>query len=133
MATLKGPGLGGASLLSLAALVLYGMTAMAQNPTDACRLPAVIPLAAGVTEPPAKILIDPPQPGPLASRGSRDYPIMCSERALGAGVWARCFGCLPARRARPCSARRCRMGVGGRERQPSYPDGPSLRSALGVD
>jgi hypothetical protein len=45
------------------------MTAMAQNPTDACRLPAVIPLAAGATEPAAKILIDPPLPGPLVSRG----------------------------------------------------------------
>ena len=69
MATLKYPGLTGTSLLSVATLVLCGMTAMAQSPTDACRLPAVIPLVAGATEPPAKILIDPPLPGPLASRG----------------------------------------------------------------
>ena len=63
------PGLRGTPLLLVAALVLCGMKAVAQNPTDACRLPAVIPLAAGATEPPAKVLVDPPQPGPLASRG----------------------------------------------------------------
>jgi hypothetical protein len=44
------------------------MTAMAQNPTDTCRLTTVIPLASG-SEPPAKIFIDPPLPEPLASRG----------------------------------------------------------------
>ena len=43
------------------------MTAMAQNATDACRLTQVIPLAN--QEPPAKIVVDPPLPGPLASRG----------------------------------------------------------------
>jgi hypothetical protein len=45
------------------------MSAMAQNPTDACKLPGVIPLAAGASEPPAKIVIDPPLPDPLAARG----------------------------------------------------------------
>jgi hypothetical protein len=40
---------------------------MAQNATDVCRLTAVIPLAGA--ESPAKIIIDPPLPGPLASRG----------------------------------------------------------------
>ena len=44
------------------------MTAMAQNPTDTCRLTSVIPLVSG-SEPPAKIFIDPPLPDPLASRG----------------------------------------------------------------
>jgi len=54
-------------LLSVAAMVLFAMTATAQNPTDACRLTQVIPLT--TSEPPAKIFIDPPLPEPLASRG----------------------------------------------------------------
>src|ERR1019366_4508576 len=53
--------------LSVAAIVLYAITAMAQNATDVCRLTAVIPLTG--SEPPAKIFIDPPLPDPLASRG----------------------------------------------------------------
>jgi hypothetical protein len=53
--------------LSIAGLVLYAMTAMAQNATDTCRPASVIPLTG--SEPPAKIVIDPPLPGPLASRG----------------------------------------------------------------
>jgi hypothetical protein len=44
------------------------MTAVAQNATDKCRPAQVIPLANG-SEPPAKIFIDPPVAGPLASRG----------------------------------------------------------------
>jgi hypothetical protein len=44
------------------------MTAAAQNPTDACHPARVTPLADG-NEPPAKLFIDPPLPGPLASRG----------------------------------------------------------------
>jgi hypothetical protein len=56
------------SLLWIAAIVLFAMTAAAQNPTDKCRPAQVIPLAEG-SEPPAKIVIDPPLPGPLASRG----------------------------------------------------------------
>ena len=67
MANLKYAGLKGTSLLSAAAIVLYAMTAVAQNATDACRLTAVIPLTG--SEPPAKIIIDPPLAGPLASRG----------------------------------------------------------------
>jgi hypothetical protein len=58
----------GTSLLSVAAVVLCAMAAVAQNPTDACRPTQVIPLAGG-SEPPAKIFVDPPLPGPLASRG----------------------------------------------------------------
>jgi hypothetical protein len=57
----------GTTLLSVAAIVLYAVTDMAQNATDVCRLTAVIPLTG--SEPPAKIVIDPPQAGPLASRG----------------------------------------------------------------
>lgn len=68
MASLKYPSLKGTSLLSIAAIVLCAMTAVAQNATDVCRLAPVIPLASG-SEPPAKIVIDPPLAGPLASRG----------------------------------------------------------------
>jgi hypothetical protein len=55
------------SLLSVAAIVLWAMTAAAQGATDSCRPAPVIPLTG--TEPPAKIVIDPPLAGPLASRG----------------------------------------------------------------
>jgi hypothetical protein len=55
------------SLLSIAAVVLYAMTAVAQSATDICRPAAVIPLTG--SEPPAKIIIDPPLAEPLASRG----------------------------------------------------------------
>jgi hypothetical protein len=48
-------------------MVLYAMTVVAQNATDTCRPASVIPLTGN--EPPAKIVIDPPLPGPLASRG----------------------------------------------------------------
>lgn len=58
----------GISLPSVAAIVLCTTTAMAQNATDNCRPAPVIPLA-GASEPPAKIVIDPPLAGPLASRG----------------------------------------------------------------
>jgi hypothetical protein len=55
-------------LLSVAAVLLYAMTAIAQNATDICRIAPVIPLGNG-SEPPAKIVVDPPLAGPLASRG----------------------------------------------------------------
>jgi hypothetical protein len=66
MANLKYTSLIGTSLLSVAAIVLCAMTAVAQSARDKCRPAAVIPLA---SEPPAKIVIDPPLPEPLASRG----------------------------------------------------------------
>jgi hypothetical protein len=65
MAILRCTSRKGASRLLVSAIVLCGITAMAQNPTDVCRLTAVIPLTG--SEPPAKI--DPPLAGPLASRG----------------------------------------------------------------
>jgi Family of unknown function (DUF6130) len=68
MANLKYKSSKGTSLLSVAAIVLYAMTAAAQNATDICRPAAVIPLASA-SEPPAKIVIDPPLAEPLASRG----------------------------------------------------------------
>jgi hypothetical protein len=46
MANLKYRSLKATSLLSVAAIVLYAITAMAQNATDVCRLTAVIPLTA---------------------------------------------------------------------------------------
>ena len=67
MAHLKCTGLKGTSLLAIAAIVLYAMTAVAQSASDRCRPAAVIPLTS--EEPPAKIVIDPQLAGPLASRG----------------------------------------------------------------
>ena len=55
-----------ASLLWLSVL-FCATTAMAQYPTDSCKPAHVIPLTS--TEPPAKIVIDPPLAEPLASRG----------------------------------------------------------------
>ena len=66
MANLKYASSKGTCLLSVAAIVLYAMTAVAQSATDSCRPAPVIPLA---SEPPAKIVIDPPLAEPLASRG----------------------------------------------------------------
>ena len=59
-------------LLSGAAIILYAMTAVGQRATDKCGVAPVIPLAGA--EPPAKILIDPPLPEPLASRGVAIIP-----------------------------------------------------------
>jgi len=56
-----------ASCLQLAAVVFYAMSAASQSPTDSCKPAQVIPLT--VEQPPAKIVIDPPLPEPLASRG----------------------------------------------------------------
>ena len=59
------PKLRNASLLSVALLVLSGAVSLAQS--GKCDTAGVIPLTG--TEPPARIFIDPPLPGPLASRG----------------------------------------------------------------
>lgn len=66
MANVKYRKLKGTSLLLVAAIVLCAMTAGAQSARDKCRPAPVIPLA---SEPPAKIIIDPPLAEPLASRG----------------------------------------------------------------
>ena len=68
MANLKYTRSKGTSLLSVAAIVLCAMTAVAQSAKDSCRPAPVIPLASG-SEPPAKIVVDPPLAEPLASRG----------------------------------------------------------------
>jgi hypothetical protein len=67
MITLKHVADNVAPVLSVAAIVLYGSTALAQTATQTCRPAQVIPLTG--TEPAAKIVIDPPLPEPLASRG----------------------------------------------------------------
>jgi len=67
MASLKYPSLKAASRLAGAAIVLCAMTAVAQSARANCPPAAVIPLTG--SEPAAKIVIDPPLPGPLASRG----------------------------------------------------------------
>ena len=56
-----------APVLSVAAIMLYGSTALAQSATQTCKPAQVIPLTG--TEPAAKIVIDPPLAEPLASRG----------------------------------------------------------------
>ena len=56
----------GLPLLLVAFFVLCARPAGAQNATDTCRPARVIPLAG--SEPPAKIVIDPPLAEPLASR-----------------------------------------------------------------
>lgn len=54
-------------MLSVAAMMLSGSTALAQSVTQTCRPAQVIPLTG--TEPAAKLVIDAPLPEPLASRG----------------------------------------------------------------
>ena len=67
MATLTYTSPKGTSLLSVAAIVLYAMTAFAQSAKDTCGPTPVIPLTS--EEPPAKIITYPPLAEPLASRG----------------------------------------------------------------
>ena len=64
MANLKYPSSKCTSLLSIAAIVLCAMPAVARSAMDKCRPASVIPLA--TSEPPAKIVIDPPLAEPLA-------------------------------------------------------------------
>ena len=67
MANFRNTSLQGTSLLWVAAMVLWAMTAGAQVATDKCGPAPVIPLTG--PEPAAKIVIDPPLAEPLASRG----------------------------------------------------------------
>ena len=67
MITLKHAAGNVAPVLSVAALMLCGSSALAQNATHTCQPAQVIPLAG--TEPAAKLVIDAPLAGPLASRG----------------------------------------------------------------
>lgn len=67
MITLKHAAENVAPVLSVAAMMLCASTALAQSATQTCQSAGVIPLTG--TEPAAKIVIDPPLPEPLASRG----------------------------------------------------------------
>ena len=67
MGNLKHTSLKCTFLLSVVAIALYAMTAMAQSTSDGCGPASVIPLTG--SEPPAKIVIYPPLAGPLDSRG----------------------------------------------------------------
>ena len=67
MANLKYVSLKSASFLTIAATAMFAIGAAAQSVTDKCGLAQVIPLT--TPEPPAKLVADPPLPGPLASRG----------------------------------------------------------------
>ncbi len=68
----------GASLLSVAAVVLYATAALAQSAKDGCGPTPVIPLTS--EEPPAKIVVDPP----LAT--IRICPHSCESRRCFMGV-----------------------------------------------
>src|SRR5262245_4600994 len=57
----------GASLVSVAAVVLYATAVLAQSAKEGCGPTPVIPLTG--EEPPAKIVAYPPLAEPLASRG----------------------------------------------------------------
>ena len=67
MITLKHAAGNVAPLLSVAAMMLYRSTALAQSATQTCK-PAQVILLTG-TEPAAKLVIDAPLADPLASRG----------------------------------------------------------------
>ena len=70
--------------LSVAFMMLYGSTALAQTATQTCRPAQVIPLTG--TEPAAKIVIDAPLAQPLASRGVVVIPY-CAENMRIAPVF----------------------------------------------
>jgi hypothetical protein len=84
MITLKQAAQNVAPALSVAALMLYGSTALAQSATHTCRPAQVIPLTG--TEPAAKLVIDAPLAEPLASRGVVVIPY-CAENMRIAPVF----------------------------------------------
>jgi hypothetical protein len=67
MITLKHASEKVAPVLSVAAMMLYGSTALAQTATQTCRPAQVIPITE--KEPAAKLVVDAPLAAPLASRG----------------------------------------------------------------
>jgi hypothetical protein len=85
MITLKHAAENVASVLSVAAMMLSASTtALAQGATRTCKPAQVIPLTG--TEPAAKIVVDSPLPGPLASRGVVVIPY-CAENLHIAAVF----------------------------------------------
>ena len=125
MITLKHGARNMARMLYVAVILLYGSDAFAQNATQACRPAQVIPLTG--TEPAAKLVIDPPLPGPLASRGVVVVPVLCGEHAPCTGIRLRRSGGLTAGRPRSCDRRRRAVALGGRKRQPAHPSGNAAR------
>jgi hypothetical protein len=117
----------GLSLLAVAVFVLCASTAAAQSATDHCRPAAVIPLTG--SEPPAKIVIDPPLAEPLASRGVAIIQYCAQNLHLVPVFGPKCSGCLAARRTHSYQSRRCPMGVGRYEWSTHHPDGSSPWSA----
>jgi uncharacterized protein DUF6130 len=67
MANLTYMSLKGRALVTAAALVVCASTGLAQSTKESCGPTPVIPLT--TQEAPAKLVIDPPLAGPLASRG----------------------------------------------------------------
>jgi hypothetical protein len=57
-----------ASLLEFAALAVLSTTAAAQPPSDTCKPSSVVPTFSGEQRP-ARVIVEPPLPGPLAARG----------------------------------------------------------------
>jgi Family of unknown function (DUF6130) len=83
MITLKHAAGNVAPVLSVAVMMLYGSTALAQSATQRCRPAQVIPLTG--TEPAAKLVIDAPLADPLA-RGVVVIPY-CAENMRFAPVF----------------------------------------------
>jgi hypothetical protein len=67
MANLKSTSFTVMFFLSIVAVASFAASAAGQSATEKCGLVPVIPLTTG--EPQAKIIVDPPLAGPLASRG----------------------------------------------------------------
>jgi hypothetical protein len=84
MITLKHVAENVAPMLSVTAMMLCASTALAQSATQTCRPAQVIPLTG--TEPAAKIVVNPPLPEPLASRGVVVIPY-CAENMRIAPVF----------------------------------------------
>jgi hypothetical protein len=84
MITLKHAALKKAPMLAIAAIALCASTAVAQSATERCRPAQIIPLTGA--EPAAKLVIDVPLAGPLASRGVVVIPY-CAENMRIAAVF----------------------------------------------
>ena len=113
MITLKHAAENVAPVLSVAAMMLCGSTALAQTATQTCRPAQVIPLTG--TEPAAKIVIDAPLAEPLASRGVVVIPY-CAENMRIAPVFGPgALGRLAARGPHSCDRRRGAVALGGRK------------------
>ena len=84
MITLKHVADNVAPVLPVAAMMLYGSTALAQTATPTCKPAQVIPITG--TEPAAKIVVEAPLAEPLASRGVVVIPY-CAENMRIAPVF----------------------------------------------